>query len=368
MLKKGHRHYEHEQLVFFSLLFSISPHAYRFIRNSGNLILPHPTTIRKITSNFPLNPSNEQASFNFLKYVEERYKYVKEHEKNVVLMLDEIHLKPYFDYKGGDIVGFAFDSEQAATSAHTFMISSLCSNYKDVAHILPVKSITADILFSIIKKTIIGLENIGYKVIAIVTDNNAINGKAMSYFSDPPKMQIAYPHPVNPQRLLFYIIDAVHIFKCIRNNWLNQRNDGCCIFYPNFQDSHCINKLETASFNTLRKLYELEHAQLVKYGYGLTLKALNPTNIERQNVQLVVRIFNEFIVKALLEFGEKQSLNYYQGTAAFIEIILRWWWVENVKSSDKGIRLKNVYMYPLTSLPKDERRCFLKQFIDWLDV
>jgi hypothetical protein len=35
-------------------------------------------------------------------------------------MMDEIHIKPYFDYKGGNIVGSAHNSVVAATTAHVF--------------------------------------------------------------------------------------------------------------------------------------------------------------------------------------------------------------------------------------------------------
>ncbi|XP_055924540.1 uncharacterized protein LOC129956631 [Argiope bruennichi] len=50
---------------------------------------------------------------------------------------NEMHVKPYFDYKGGNISGFSYNSENAATSVVTFMINSISSSYKDVVHILP---------------------------------------------------------------------------------------------------------------------------------------------------------------------------------------------------------------------------------------
>jgi hypothetical protein len=54
-------------------------------------------------------------------------------------MMNEIHIKPCFDYKGGNIIGSAHNSVKAATTAHAFLISSIFSNYKDVVHILPAK-------------------------------------------------------------------------------------------------------------------------------------------------------------------------------------------------------------------------------------
>ena len=38
------------------------------------------------------------------------------------LFVDEIHLKPYFNYKGGNIIGLSDNSNEAATNAFDFML------------------------------------------------------------------------------------------------------------------------------------------------------------------------------------------------------------------------------------------------------
>lgn len=55
------------------------------------------------------------------------------------LLLDEIHVKPYFDYNGGNTHGIADISNASATSYFAFMISSVFLGYKDVMHIMPNK-------------------------------------------------------------------------------------------------------------------------------------------------------------------------------------------------------------------------------------
>lgn len=79
-------------------------------------------------------------------------------------MVDEIHIKQFYDYKGGNVVGSAFNCNEAANSAFVFMLNSLCSKVKDVVHILPTKTMKAETLFTFIKNVIIGLEQIGFKV------------------------------------------------------------------------------------------------------------------------------------------------------------------------------------------------------------
>lgn len=90
------------------------------------------------------------------------------------MMVDEIHIKAQMDYKGGNIVGAAFNSTEAATSAFLCMISSILSKVKDVVHILPVESMKAETLHDILKKVILGLEEMGFRVICVITDNNTI--------------------------------------------------------------------------------------------------------------------------------------------------------------------------------------------------
>ena len=96
------------------------------------------------------------------------------------LLIDEIHLKPYFDYKGVNVVGLANNTNEVATSAFAFMLSSVLSNYKDVIH-MPTKCLKAENLFNIIKHLRIGLEEIGFKVLCVIMDiiMDAVNIKAV---------------------------------------------------------------------------------------------------------------------------------------------------------------------------------------------
>lgn len=103
------------------------------------------------------------------------------------------------------------------------------------------------------------------------------------------------------------------------------------MYYPKFNDIDS-DIFNTASFNTLRKLHDLEFDNLVKYGYGLTLKALWPSNLERQNVKLVTKLFNNWVMTALTELGTKHNLISYE----YIDIIYKWWCIVNTKTHLKG--------------------------------
>lgn len=216
----------------------------------------------------------------------------------------------YFDYVGGSIVGSAFDSAQAATSVFVFMISSIMSKFKDVVHMVPAKCMKAETLHDILRNVVTGLHNIGFHVICVVTDNNAINAKAMKLFAEPPQLSIVYPHPAQTNKPLFFIYDAVHLLKCVRNNWINQRDDMMAMRYPEFSSDGIYyedQKIEIAPFKTLHRLYTLESGNLLKHAYKLSLKAISPSNLERQNVKLALQVFSEYTVESLLTVGKKHS-------------------------------------------------------------
>ena len=354
--------YSNDFLVFSSLLYNCSPQCYMLLRDSASLILPCYSTMRKLTVSMNFNPAKEQCKGNFLMYIKSKMNYLCEKDKTVILMLDEIHLKANFDYKAGYVVGTAFDSPGAATSAYVFMISSVKSKFKDVVHIVPSRKMNADDLFHFTKQVIVGLEEIGLKVICVITDNNAINSKAMKRFSPENNLQICYPHPVDKERPLFFMFDPVHILKCIRNNWINLRDQ--CLKFPPFKAS--LKKILSAPFMTIKILQSLEADLLLKHAYNLSLKAINPSNLEKQNVKLVLQIFNEYLVQALLSKGEKCAyLDSYKEVAEFVDTITNWWTIMNVKSLDKGIKSKNKYAEPLTKASDSYK--FLKQFIEWMN-
>ena len=110
----------------------------------------------------------------------------------------------------------------------------------------------------------------------------------MSSFASPPQLSIVYPHPCDSTRPLFYILDSVHILKCIRNNWLSQKSEDKCFKFPSFQYGNISTSQNSdgvlASFSSLKELHHVETESLVKYAYRLSTKALQPSNLERQNV------------------------------------------------------------------------------------
>ena len=257
--------YTPDTMVLCSILFTISPHSYKYLRDHGPLILPHPQTIKGVCNTFLTDPHIDERKV-FLSYAHNIFQFLTEKDKNVTLLFDEIHIDPYLDYKGGNIVGTSVNHNNIlASSAFTFMICSMCSNFKEVVHVSPVPKIDSEMLYKFIKTIVEKLEEIGYIVFCTISDNNAINGKAMAHFSPYDELSIVFPHPIDPVRPLFFLFDSVHLLKCIFNNWLNSKPDQIFI-YPDFETG----QEKYASFSAVKKLHDLEHDKLLKLGKKIT--------------------------------------------------------------------------------------------------
>lgn len=92
--------------------------------------------------------------------------------------------------------------------------------------------------------------------------------------------------------------------------------------------------MKAASFADVTQLYTAEKTSLVKAGYKLNAKAVNPTSMERQNVKLVLDVINPFVSNAIRKHGSEFKITHAESTALFIDIIFMWWRVVNVKTSD----------------------------------
>uniref|UniRef100_A0A0K8RM91 Putative p-element n=1 Tax=Ixodes ricinus TaxID=34613 RepID=A0A0K8RM91_IXORI len=118
--KKERRRYSVDFMVFSCILFTISPHAYKYICSSGNISLPNPMIIRSVCLSSGMNSQPLPQSATFLRYAAKRISDLDDEERLVTLMVDEIHIKPFFDYKGGSTTDVAPNSTEVASSVLVF--------------------------------------------------------------------------------------------------------------------------------------------------------------------------------------------------------------------------------------------------------
>ncbi|XP_037561291.2 uncharacterized protein LOC119440456 [Dermacentor silvarum] len=88
--KKQRRRYSADFMMFCCIVFTISPHAYAFIRSHGSITLPHPMTIRSVCRSYGMCPQQEHQSETFLSYMTTRISDLKDDQRFVTVMwLDE---------------------------------------------------------------------------------------------------------------------------------------------------------------------------------------------------------------------------------------------------------------------------------------
>ena len=85
----------------------------------------------------------------------------------------------------------------------------------------------------------------------------------------------------------------------------------------------------TGSFQDVKKLYEAEKHSVLKTT-PLTQASVLPSKLQLQNVQHVLKVFNEKVVAALRIQGSHD-------TADFIQGVLNWWNTVNVSSKGQDV-------------------------------
>ncbi|GBO13031.1 hypothetical protein AVEN_40191-1 [Araneus ventricosus] len=336
-------------------IFTKSSSVYNELRSSGIFILPSERYLRKISSTMSLTSSKDGMEYR--KYLTEKCLKLCVAERTVNLLLDEIIIRPHISYHSNSLTGLSINkSLEKATSVQTFMISSVYSKNKDVAALFPVKNLNSDELLDMTKKVISLIHGSGYKIRSIISDNNRINRNMFtSLCGGELKSWILNSHIENEK--IFILFDSVHIIKCIRNNWLNQQTANNTFQFPSFED---YKKIMHASLGHLRDIYRQESKSIIKYAPKLTFISLYPSNIERQNVGLCLKMFDATNANALKRLNDSA----YDGTIEFIQIINKWWSIMNVKSPRKGYEQLEENSKPFEKL-SDDRLLFLEKCIEW---
>lgn len=121
----------------------------------------------------------------------------------VIPVVDQIPIKPFLDYRTGDIIGKAYNCEKSAHSDGTLIIHGIRPSYKNVVWYLSRPNFIHRIPSPIYSKSWNGVEIEGFRVICMVGDHNSIDRKARSRFDHPPKVSVVYPPPVDPDGPLF---------------------------------------------------------------------------------------------------------------------------------------------------------------------
>ena len=131
----------------------VSPASYKFLQSSECISF----FLEKLYSSFGL----ENDSCTYLSQVTSSF---SSQEKNVIIQMDEIHVKSDISYKGEKIFGPNLSPENPTRTVFAIMVSSLHKKWSCISRLIPCASISAEYLFPIIKSCILDIESCGLKV------------------------------------------------------------------------------------------------------------------------------------------------------------------------------------------------------------
>ena len=142
--------------------------------------------------------------------------------------------------------------------------------------------------------------------------------------------------------------------KNIRNNWITEETQELKYIVDG--------EAKVARWSDLKRLHQLESDRLVKLS-KLTEVSVTPKPIERQRVSTVLQVFHEKSITALKVHSEIDNVD---GTINFLEIILEFWNIVNVKNPYADIVLRDPLRATINS-PDDEKLHKLYKISDLIE-
>ena len=274
------------------------------------------------------------------------------------------------------------------------------TRFSTIVRLVPLGSSSAMTLFPIVTKTISDIERCNIYVDAKCTDNYPLNVSLFKLFlADQKSLKPIVKHPCDPIRDLILFFNIVHIIKSVRNNWLNLKDCEKFFIFPKFTECKphdytytenmppnnlrvSINTSELAidtssfsntlypticysTFQDIRTLFNSDKCNLFKRAPRLTSKACWPSSLERQNVNLALRVFYESTSAGLLAYNLEKNIVDKTQTVEFLKLINDVWKMFNVNWVGKNICFNDEMSAPLCL--NDSRLLFLKNFVSWLE-
>ena len=274
------------------------------------LVLPSESNMRSVVS-----------SADTKKILQNTFTRTTAQQKNSFLIIDEVKVRPTVTYSGGFLSGYSTnDPAEKASSILAVMLKCMHGGPSTMVSVIPVHKMTASFQYTVVIKIAKMVEECGGVVLGSITDNHKVNQKYCTLF-DRKSVSHAV-HPLDDKRTWFLLFDTVHLLKCIRNNWIKEKTKQLTF-----------DKQTVGKFEDVQDLYKKEMEGILKIT-TLTSSSVYTSHLQLQNVKYVLQVFNEKVVAALQIEGKSD-------TAAFIEQVLKWWKMVNVKCNGEGARFSD---------------------------
>lgn len=330
-----------------------SPQLYEELRNSGLFILPHRSTLRRLTSALSVQ---EGLEIGTMKYLQMRNAKLTPRERIVNLAMDEVYCAPTLELAGGRLHGESSDgSGKATTTLFCTHISSVAGRYEDLVTMSPVAHVTTQEMVKMFFNVVKGLTELGFRVVSVTTDGHRTNQSFHRALGDGTHPEyIVNPWSSDGLGRIYTMFDTVHLFKNIFFNLLNKKTLLC----PPFEETGAALTVKACH---LEKLHRMEFGSPVKMAYRLSDKVLNPTSVERVNVKLADSATHETTIAGLMVYSKEPGCDGFADTAEFLKIVRTWFNIVNVKSPYKHVAKRDDLLKPIC-LENEDGLKYLEKF------
>lgn len=293
-----------EDIAFAISLRSVSPKAYRYLRNKLNYPLPDLSTLRRWAISLNVDEGFLDDVLSVMKTATKSF--ASKIENIVCLSYDEMMIsnKIEFDIRNEEVIG-------PCKSVQVMIARSIFGGWKQPIYYRFDSNMTE----GIVKEAVVRLSKAGYETVAIVSDMGGANVGVWKQLG----VSVKKPFFANPvtNKNIYVFADAPHMMKLLRNHYLD---NGFTL-----GNGHVISK------TCVEELVKLSSQSDLKLAYKITQTHLDVKGPQRQRVKPAVQLFSNTTAMAL-EFCFEQKLIHnenHKDTVDFFKLINKWFDIMN---------------------------------------
>ena len=306
LLKFRKPHYSSSLMITAFIINSYSSSAYQALRDQSILSLPNSRTLLKVT-----NKVNSDVASLDTDYLKKRFAKLSQFESHVSITFDEIYIAKRLEYSRASksVLGMTAEA-QPARSVLYLMVNSVCGPFRDIISMTPISTISSSIILKVFWKAVQVLSEIGFNIIAAISDNHSSNRKFFLELMNG-SWSVSVPNPFFDNSPIYLLFDPVHNLKNFYNNLVNKS------FFKYPEDD----ETKECCMTDLRDLFEEESGRVLKLAPQIKERFINPSNLERMSMKPAVSIFHEKTVAAI-NFYDNSDRN-WAGTSNLISRVVK---------------------------------------------
>ena len=293
-----------------------SPKAYRYVRDTFNLALPHPSVLQSWYKSVDGEPGFNKEVLDVLsQHVQE----ARSSGKNVLcnLTVDEMAIHKQIAWDGTRFRGYVDigtevddDSLPAASEALVFMLVALDASWKmPIAYFL-ITGLSGIERANLVLQALRKLHTIGVIVTSITCDGASSNQTMFAELGvkiQKDKREPWFTHPSDLSRRVYVILDVCHMLKLLRNTFATQilvNKDG-----------------QNISWQYVESLHQLQVTSGLRAGNKIR-KAHMEWQKQKMKVNLAAQTLSTSVADAI-QFCADQKISRFEGCEATVDFIRR---------------------------------------------